>query len=445
MFWCYLHWRRDGGRVRWMLAMGGFAGWAAITRPLDALAYGIPIFVCVLIDLFRHATWPRGRTIVAISVAAAPFLSIQLIQNKGVTGRFGQTPVQAFHDYYFPWTYVKGQDQTLPPNLPSEIPQFRAYYETFVMSSVYKYRLERLEHRLFYRFVPAVAYSTPGTWMIFFIPVGVLALVLRPRLWGYASIFVAYTLLYMTFPVFLSQYIMVVAPMGMLLMLLGARQMEIAAAAGMHRAEHPSRTGDTSHAPAPTRPAWRVRFVAGLTTLWIVGSVVASLPEVNGLVDEPRVSAPMKNFNLALRTLEKPAVVFFRSRKDNPFAWKHEQVFNIEGAPIDASPVVRAQDLGPRDIELVRYYAERQPNRVFYMYQQEALLLTRLGTAKELVEHPERLNVPVADPAPEPPRPARRGHPEPDDESDAPEPAQATTKPATLPAPSRAPAPSSPG
>jgi 4-amino-4-deoxy-L-arabinose transferase-like glycosyltransferase len=405
MFWCYLRWRRDGGRVRWMALMGVFAGWAAITRPLDSLAYGLPIFACVLIDLFRHRGWPRARTIVAIAVAAAPFLSLQLIQNKGVTGRFAQTPVQFFHDYYFPWTYVKGHEETLPANLPKDIPTFRSYYETFVMSGVYKHRYERL----MMRFPQAIQFSMPATWVIFFVPAGLLGLAVERRYWGYASIFLAYVLLYMTFPFFLSQYIMIVAPMGILILLLGARQMEAAAASG-------------TTVTVAGRPAWRVRFVAAVTTLWIVASVAAALPEVNGLLDEPKVSIPMQTFNGAIPTLDKPAVVFFRSRPDNPNAWKHEQVFNIEGAPIDDSPVVRAQDLGPRDIELVRYYADHQPNRVFYMFQQEASLLTRLGTAAELRDRPERLNVPVAEPKPEPPRPPRKGRPaETEDEPDPPE------------------------
>ena len=37
LVWAWLHWRRDG-KAGWALAMGAFAGWAAIIRPLDACA-----------------------------------------------------------------------------------------------------------------------------------------------------------------------------------------------------------------------------------------------------------------------------------------------------------------------------------------------------------------------------------------------------------------------
>jgi len=106
--------------------------------------------------------------------------------------------------------------------------------------------------------------------------------------------------------------------------------------------------------------------------------------------------------------MTKPALVFFRSLPDNESAWRHEQVYNVEGAPIDASPVVRARDLGPRNIELVRYYADRQPERTVYIFHQEAGQLQRIGAAAEIRDHPQLLDVPDVRPPEPPPAPARR-------------------------------------
>ncbi len=117
--------------------------------------------------------------------------------------------------------------------------------------------------------------------------------------------------------------------------------------------------------------------------------------------DEPKVSPALQAFNRQERTMAKPALVFFRSLPDNDSAWRHEQIYNIEGAPIDESPVIRARDLGPRNIELVRYYADKQAARIVYFFHQEAGQLQRLGTATEIRDHPVLLDVPEVRPAPD--------------------------------------------
>jgi len=135
----------------------------------------------------------------------------------------------------------------------------------------------------------------------------------------------------------------------------------------------------------------------------LAATAVACLPELNqGMRDEPNVSQEISDFNKQLQQAQRPAVVFFHWQRDpddptrlkNPNAWKHEEVYNIDSAWPDDSPVVRVQDLGPRDIELVRYYAQRQPSRVFYRYQQDTRQLTRLGTATELRDDPRKLITP---------------------------------------------------
>jgi len=36
-----MHWRPKDRRARWALLIGAFAGWAAITRPVDAAAFAL--------------------------------------------------------------------------------------------------------------------------------------------------------------------------------------------------------------------------------------------------------------------------------------------------------------------------------------------------------------------------------------------------------------------
>jgi hypothetical protein len=154
------------------------------------------------------------------------------------------------------------------------------------------------------------------------------------------------------------------------------------------------------------------RYVSPFVTLILAGTALGCLPEIVGARDEPRDSTPMKAFNAQMATMEKPAVVFFHSQPDNVNAWRHEQVYNIDAAWPDDARVVRAQDLGSRDIELVRYYAKRQPTRVFYRFEQESQHLIRLGTATELLEHPDRLKTADVPPASQPLAPEGKESPD---------------------------------
>jgi hypothetical protein len=81
--------------------------------------------------------------------------------------------------------------------------------------------------------------------------------------------------------------------------------------------------------------------------------------------------------------VQKPAVVLFRyAPGDNVI---EEPVYNNAAAWPDDQDVVRAHDLGRRNIEIARYYAARQPQRTFYRFDRAARTLTSLGTAAQLV------------------------------------------------------------
>jgi hypothetical protein len=377
MFWCYLNWRR-GGRIGWLAAFGALAGWSAVTRPLDAIAWAAPPLALIAIDLWRASRAEKTKALALITIAAAPFLSLQLILDKGVTGRWLETPAQAFHHRYFPATFQRQGEELASAELPAALPQYKHYYDRFIMPGAARYHQERLIDR----FPSGVIHTIPATWLLFFMPLGVAGLANR-RQWALASVFVLFVLCYMTFMFFAAHYLIVVTPVGLFMVVLGARQLE--------------------------RFAGRLRnFVACVLTLWLAATAIACLPETNtGMRDEPKVSSVIQAFNRELSRIEKPAVVFFNWRPDNPDAWRHEQVYNIDAAWPDDAPVVRVQDLGPRDIELVRYYAEKQPSRIFYRFQQDSQQLTRLGTVAEILASPDRLRPPATMPATKPLTPGK--------------------------------------
>jgi hypothetical protein len=96
----------------------------------------------------------------------------------------------------------------------------------------------------------------------------------------------------------------------------------------------------------------------------------------------------MQTFDRWARRQRQPALVFFRYPADDHNAWRHEQVYNVDAADIDAQTVIRAQDLGDRDGELIRYYAARQAQRIVYRFENDMSEPQRLGTAAELAPAP---------------------------------------------------------
>jgi len=67
-----------------------------------------------------------------------------------------------------------------------------------------------------------------------------------------------------------------------------------------------------------------------------------------------------------------------------------EPVYNFDAPAIDDNPIVRAHDLGARNIEIARYYAEHQPERKFYLFDRKTGDVTPLGTARQYLESLER-------------------------------------------------------
>ena len=102
---------------------------------------------------------------------------------------------------------------------------------------------------------------------------------------------------------------------------------------------------------------------------------IVSLPEISG-PDKTTSSPVMQSFNQQAQTIHEPAVVFFRYPDNDPMAWRHEQTYNIDAADIDDERIVRAQDLGVRNIELVRYYQRIGQHRRFYIFDQKTRVLS---------------------------------------------------------------------
>ena len=360
LIWAYLRFRKEKC-LRWAALIGALAGWAAITRPLDAICFALPIGVAMLMDLSgmgrssayssdinqqRRGTQSALLTILLASACATPFLSLQLFLNHAVTGHWLQTPVQKYEELYWPGVAFGLHPHVLPGehSLATPLPQFKDDYEHFV--------------RPFFTgkaktpprpFAQTLQWTLPQTVLIILIPIGLLGW--RGRRWLLGITFALFPLMYVTWIMFLPSYAAVVAPLTAFAVVLGASQL------------------------VERFPGHR----KALST-WLAASIfylaLISLPEF-GTKDKTSYSEVMQTFNTLAKSIKQPAVVFFRYPNDDPMAWKHEQTYNIDAASIDDQLIVRAQDLGARNIELIRYYEAQSTRRNFYVFDQKTRTLER--------------------------------------------------------------------
>ncbi|MDW8263409.1 MAG: hypothetical protein RMJ35_12850, partial [Phycisphaerales bacterium] len=128
MIWSWLRWRDSRGRG-WFALLAVAAGWAAITRPVDALCFALPIFSAVAVELYRLGGTAAVRLGLLALACILPSLTIQLVFNRGITGAWFRTPFGFYAERFNPGTeYGFGRPAGLPQ---TQLPQKLAYYESF--------------------------------------------------------------------------------------------------------------------------------------------------------------------------------------------------------------------------------------------------------------------------------------------------------------------------
>jgi hypothetical protein len=428
MVWAWLRWRKTR-RAGWMLLIGGAAGWAAITRPVDALCYAIPIGVAIVWDLLRGANqmhcpslppgegraegkpgqtfgqrarrsqFPltptlsqgereqEGRRALSCSppmilalliIGAAPFLAIQLAFDKGVTGRWLETPFRMYLDRDAPGTQFGFPKYDANARPQSVLPQKQAYYKDWVVPYIRRHQPDQLLTNWATRWLPMILDTTmPTRAMIPLTIVGLAGLTDRRRivLWTTLPLLV---LLYLFYTIFLEHYAIAVIPAIVMTGVLAVPTL-----------------GDAF-------PRFRRPIVAA-TAMLITASCVTSFWEINRRIappgrqieDETFRSTLLREVNQDLpqaSDLNKPAVILFRYHLgDNYF---EEPVYNTDVAWPDDAPIIRAHDLGPRrDREIIDYYAARHPPRTFYLFDPKASpAIVELGTTRKPRELLETLD-----------------------------------------------------
>jgi hypothetical protein len=357
----WLRWRATI-RTDWAIGMGFFLGLAAVTRPVDALCFAVPIAIDVLLRCVKKRSL---STLAGIWIGLLPMLALQLLLNHGITGQWEQTPFNFYADRDYPGTRYGFHPYDPSARPASDLPQKQKLYDQD-RPLIAQHRRDNILSQLLHPRLPWVlsqASFAPFQVLILLLPLslpglGILLKFQRPAIGVLLLTLPLFLLLYSPYVFFFPHYVLVTAPALILGILLGAKALW---------------------------SAWPryTRFAMVATTLFIAGNATAALPNGSNWNEDVFTADLLANVNRQLATLpHRPAVVLFTFDPNRNV--NEEPVYNADFAWPDDAEVIRAHDLGPQNQAIFSYYAQRQPERFFYRFDEARRSLQPLGTAREL-------------------------------------------------------------
>lgn len=169
-WWELMNWR-ESGKPRHLLLLAAIVGWSAITRPLTALAFAIPIGVVVLITCASKRQWRPLMGALALGTCVVALLPIQ---SWRVTGDATVTPYSHYSEVYFPFD-APGFDKSnieSQRELPTDMQSFRTLYlpihRAHTSGALPRILLERCRE---------VFHTAWGSWWLLLAPLGFVALI----------------------------------------------------------------------------------------------------------------------------------------------------------------------------------------------------------------------------------------------------------------------------
>jgi hypothetical protein len=126
----------------------------AITRPLTAVAYALPLAVVVLARVWRERRW---SALGAAMAAGAAVVAILPIWSRMTTGSWTRTPLALYTQQYMPWDRIGfGLDSTPPlragpPDMDQFAERYREWHREFTPAGAVRTALARAK-RLGYEF-----------------------------------------------------------------------------------------------------------------------------------------------------------------------------------------------------------------------------------------------------------------------------------------------------
>ena len=125
-WWSLLRWR-DDRRVGYLLLVAASIGWMALTRPLTAVAFSLPVAVAVLVLVWRTRAWAQFAAALAVGMA---FLAVIPLWSAKTTGDWRVLPLVLYNDQYMPYEVLGFglREKPLLREAPPEIACFEKSY-----------------------------------------------------------------------------------------------------------------------------------------------------------------------------------------------------------------------------------------------------------------------------------------------------------------------------
>src|SRR5206468_729603 len=125
--WALLRWR-EGRAPRHLVIVAAGLAWVYLTRPLAALALGLPVGVVVLFDVSNQRLW---RQFAVAVVLAAPVLLLNVVWHERTLGAWLANPYEEYSRMYFPYDKPGfGVDASPPVRTPP--PEMAAANQAFI-------------------------------------------------------------------------------------------------------------------------------------------------------------------------------------------------------------------------------------------------------------------------------------------------------------------------
>ncbi len=351
-------------RTAWICWCGFAIGWMAITRPLDAAVYSMPLAVLIFASLYRRsAVRAEWMKVIALgAVPLIPFLALQLTLNYRVTGNAFQTPFAYYANRDLPGTSL-GFHEFDPSARPvSSLPQKQMFFEHSVLPLIEAHTPGKVAWHWVTKRAKIVARELlPDTLLIISIPAALLTLRLGRR-WAIVSIIPLWCFAFSFYAFDFAHYYVSLLPGVLVLIFSGC---------------------DTLGIMFPRAPSFVKTFRCVLPAV----IAVMAMPQFKSDIDEQFIDTPIEPLVRAFErsVIEPRTILLVRSGPTNVPQW--EVVYNVNTAWPDDAKVIRAHDLGrEKNRELFRYYAERQPDRFVYRYDRALGQFIRLGNVVELAE-----------------------------------------------------------
>ena len=366
MLLAWLRWR-ETKETRWAALIGACAGWAAIVRPVDALAFALPVGAAMLWDLRGLSTRRIGTIVGAVVLVATPFLSLELMLNKGTTGHWFQAPHTLYLQRDQPQTTYGFHTPDPQARPQSTLAQKQAYYAKFMVPDVQRHQLSNLSSIVLERLKLTADVALPTKLLLILVVPGIFCVRDVPRA-VMTAVPMLFFVLYVPYTFYMTHYVIPIIVPLLVLVVLGVERI----------------------ATWVSTPARRERVrVIGAGVLAVIA--LGSLPELNPLVEDDLIFAPKTTLirRWIADAVQPPAVVLVRYE---PGENTHDEpVYNETVAWTDDAPVIVAHDLGSRNIELLSYYERVSPGRNYYLIDRATLKPQGPGRAADLAAAVKRM------------------------------------------------------